>query len=76
MHTSIFYSVLANNLTSSYRALSPNTRMMVGFGILAWGTIGLYMSDAAEKKLGFEPSETDKNALDRSIPKIRAIDRD
>lgn len=46
--------------------------MAVGAGFLAWGTIGLYLSDTAEKKLGMEPSEQDKAAL----PRIIAVERD
>jgi hypothetical protein len=35
----------------------------VGFGLLAWGVIGLQLSDLAEEKLGFKPSEEDKATL-------------
>lgn len=67
------------NLTSiprSFKALSPQTRMLVGLGILAWGSIGLYVSDAAEKKFGLEPSEKDKEALEAVTPRIIVVDRE
>ncbi|RDW58070.1 hypothetical protein BP6252_13481 [Coleophoma cylindrospora] len=62
----------ANGLYSSFRNLSPRTRMTVGLGFLAWGTIGLYLSDSAEKKFGMEPTEKDKAAL----PRIITVERD
>ncbi|KAH8804845.1 hypothetical protein F5884DRAFT_797414 [Xylogone sp. PMI_703] len=51
----------------SYRNLSPRTRIGVGLGFLAWGTIGLYLSDTAEKKLGWEATEKDRAALPRVV---------
>jgi hypothetical protein len=50
--------------------------MAVGFGIIAWGTIGLYVSDTAEKKLGFEASEKDKAALEAVTPRIRFVEKE
>jgi hypothetical protein len=50
-------------------------RIAVGVSLLAWGTAGLYISDAAEKKLGFEPSEGDREALEKVMPRIRSVDR-
>jgi hypothetical protein len=43
---------------------------------LAWGAIGLYTSDSAEKKLGLEPSEKDKQALEAVVPKIMLVERE
>lgn len=43
---------------------------------LAWGTAGLYVSDAAEKKLGFEASEKERAALGEVVPRITMVDRD
>ena len=43
---------------------------------LAWGTIGLYVSDSAEKKLGLEPSEKDKQELEAVVPKITLVERE
>jgi len=40
------------------------------------GTIGLYISDKAEKKLGFEPTPAEKEALTATLPKITTIERD
>jgi hypothetical protein len=48
----------------------------VGLAFLAWGTIGLYISDSAEKKFGFEPSQNDKEALEAVVPKITLVERD
>lgn len=43
---------------------------------MAWSIVGMYMSDRAEEKFGFTPSEADKAALDRMIPKVHVVDRD
>ncbi|TVY19230.1 hypothetical protein LARI1_G002197 [Lachnellula arida] len=56
----------------SFRNLSPRTRMGLGVGFLAWGTIGLYISDRAEKKFGLEASERDREAL----PRITLVERE
>lgn len=60
----------------SFRNLSPKARIGVGIAFLAWGTLGLYISDNAEKKLGFEPTEKDRQALDAAVPKITVVERD
>ena len=62
--------------TRSFRSFSPRARLTIGLGVLAWGTIGLYVSDAAEKKLGFEPKESDKEALREMVPKIVVVEKD
>ncbi|ERT02619.1 uncharacterized protein SPSK_10975 [Sporothrix schenckii 1099-18] len=64
------------SLWSSYRGLSPKTRAGVGVGILLWGTIGLYFSDAAGERIGIKPTETDKDNLARMTPRIHVVDRD
>lgn len=51
------------------------TRIGVGLAFLAWGAIGLYISDTAEKKLGFEPSQRDREALEAAVPKITLVER-
>jgi hypothetical protein len=60
----------------SFRNLSPRTRFAVGLGVLSWGSIGLYLSDAAEKKLGFEATDRDKESLKEMMPKIVVMDKD
>jgi hypothetical protein len=56
--------------------LSPRTRAGVGLAFLAWGTIGLYVSDRAEKRFGFEASEKDREALESAVPKITVVERE
>jgi hypothetical protein len=60
----------------AFRNLPQRTRVGVGAALLAWGTAGLYLSDTAEKKLGLEPSEEDRAALDAVIPRITVVKRD
>ncbi|PMD47336.1 hypothetical protein L207DRAFT_576119 [Hyaloscypha variabilis F] len=64
------------SLFQSFRNLPQKTRAGVGLAFLAWGAIGLYVSDTAEKRLGFEPSQKDKEALEAVVPRITLVERD
>jgi len=44
------------SLLQSFKNLTPRTRLLVGAGLLAWGFVGLQVTDpAAEKLLGIPP---------------------
>ncbi|OTB00088.1 hypothetical protein M426DRAFT_40814, partial [Hypoxylon sp. CI-4A] len=58
----------------TFRNLSPKTRIGVGLGLLAWGVIGLQVSDRAEERY-FKPTEEDKEALAKALPRITAVER-
>jgi len=64
------------HFSRSFRNLPQRTRIGVGLAFLAWGAVGLYISDNAERKLGFEPSQKDKEALEAVVPKITLVERD
>ncbi|KAL5087669.1 hypothetical protein Trisim1_007536 [Trichoderma cf. simile WF8] len=59
----------------AYQNLAPKTRLGVGVAIIAWGGLGLYLSDKAEEKLGFTPTEEDKAELRNLAPKITTVDK-
>ncbi|XDG09130.1 hypothetical protein ABKA04_008745 [Annulohypoxylon sp. FPYF3050] len=59
----------------SFRNLSPRTRIGVGLGLLTWGAVGLHLSDRAEERYGLTPTEDDKAALAKVLPRITAVDR-
>ncbi|KAK4181897.1 hypothetical protein QBC36DRAFT_1298 [Triangularia setosa] len=63
-------------LLQTYKGLSPKARLGVGFGLLAWGLVGLQLSDKAEEKLGYTPTEQDRVELDKMIPKIHSVSRE
>ncbi|KAK4165997.1 hypothetical protein QBC43DRAFT_287333 [Cladorrhinum sp. PSN259] len=63
------------SLLRTYRALSSNAKLGVGVGLLAWGLIGLQFTDKAEEKLGYTPTEADKEALEKMTPKIHTVPR-
>ncbi|OTA58400.1 hypothetical protein K449DRAFT_124157 [Hypoxylon sp. EC38] len=63
------------SLLQSFRNLSPKARIGVGLGLLAWGAIGLQLSDRAEERYGFKPTEEDKAALEKVMPRITAVER-
>jgi hypothetical protein len=42
---------------------------------MAYATIALYLSDAAEEPLGLKAGENEREELGRYIPKVRTIDR-
>lgn len=60
----------------TYRSSAPKTRLLLGLGLIAWGTIGLYSTDTAEKAFDMVPTDEDKKKLDQSIPKIRVVDKE
>jgi len=43
---------------------------------MGWGVVGMYLFDPIVEKTGFTPSEEDKEALRRIIPKISIVDKD
>ncbi|KAJ1333572.1 hypothetical protein MN608_03563 [Microdochium nivale] len=61
-------------LFQSFRNLSPRTRLAVGVGFLAWGFLGLQLTDTAERRLGLEASEQDREELRRLAPRIHVVD--
>lgn len=63
------------SLWQSYRNLSPKTRIGLGAGLVLWGLAGPYLSDFLGDKMGFKPTESDKEALEKLKPRIEVIDR-
>ncbi|KAM3526003.1 hypothetical protein NHJ13051_003689 [Beauveria bassiana] len=63
-------------MLKAYKNLSPNARLGVGVGVLIWGTAGLYLSDRAEERFGFKPTEQDKEELRQMTPHIVAVERE
>lgn len=72
----LFYVHASNQQCRQYRASAPKTRLLLGVGLIAWGAIGLYTTDTAEKAFDMVPSEEDKKKLDQSIPKIRVVEKE
>lgn len=64
----------ADEKSSFYNSLSPKTRLMVGGGLIGYATLGLFLSDTAEEKLGYTPTEEDKKRLREAMPRIRVVD--
>ncbi|KAJ8124718.1 hypothetical protein O1611_g8922 [Lasiodiplodia mahajangana] len=62
------------SLLQSFRNLSPKTRIGVGLGLLAWGVIGLQVSDRAEERY-FKSTEEDRAALRQVTPRITIVER-
>ncbi|KAK7753670.1 hypothetical protein SLS62_004292 [Diatrype stigma] len=50
------------------------TRIGVGLGLLAWGFVGLQLSDRAEERFGLQASDEDREALARLGPRIIPVD--
>ncbi|KAM0251143.1 hypothetical protein ACHAQJ_008313 [Trichoderma viride] len=59
----------------AYTNLAPKTRLGVGAAIIAWGCVGLYLSDKAEAKFGYTPTEEDKAELRNMAPKITTVEK-
>ncbi|KAF7185882.1 hypothetical protein HII31_12755 [Pseudocercospora fuligena] len=64
------------SLWQSYRNLSQRTRLIIGGGIMAYATAGLFLSDKAESFFGFTPTEQDKQALKDAVPKVQFVEKD
>jgi hypothetical protein len=62
-------------LSRSYKNLGAKTRLGFGAGVLIWAVAGLYLSDRAEEKFGFTPTEEDRMALEKMAPKIHLIEK-
>jgi hypothetical protein len=69
------YTLSFLTLHRAYTNLAPKTRLGVGVAIIAWGCAGLYLSDKAEEKFGYTPTEEDKSALRDMAPKITTVEK-
>lgn len=56
--------------------MSPKSKLGVGVGMVVWGVVGLRLSEKAEDKFGYKPTEADKDALEKMTPKITVIKRE
>ncbi|KAF9886676.1 hypothetical protein FE257_011190 [Aspergillus nanangensis] len=52
---------------NSYRSLSPKTRALFGIGVMAWASIGLWMSPQVENAMGMVPTTAEQEELDRKM---------
>jgi hypothetical protein len=50
--------------------------MMVGGSVIAWGALGLFISDRAEESFGLVPTEEDKRRLKEAVPKVHFVEKD
>ena len=67
--------IKANKKNSrAYTSINPKTRAILGLGIITWAGIGLYVSDKAEEKFGFTPSEEEKRRLEAAMPRVIAVE--
>lgn len=48
----------------------------MGVAVLAWGAAGLYLSDRAEERFGFTPTDEDREALRQMTPHIVTVERE
>ncbi|CAG8982269.1 hypothetical protein HYALB_00004503 [Hymenoscyphus albidus] len=64
------------SLLKKFRTLPPLQRASIGGAFLTWGTLGLYLSESAERKLGFEASAREKEELEGMMPRISVVERE
>ncbi|KIW06111.1 uncharacterized protein PV09_03278 [Verruconis gallopava] len=60
---------------AKYQALTPKTKALIGFGVMGYAALGLYLSDSAEEKFGMKATEEDKEKLKALIPKVHTIEK-
>jgi hypothetical protein len=58
-----------------YLSLAPRTRLVLGGSLIAWATIGIYVSDTSEKAFGLEATDEDRKRLQEVLPRIREVER-
>ncbi|KAF2237080.1 hypothetical protein EV356DRAFT_574608 [Viridothelium virens] len=58
------------SLWKSYTSLTSNTRLLLGLGILAWGSAGLFFSEGVESAMGMKASEKEKQEVQEWIPRM------
>ncbi|KAI2969339.1 hypothetical protein CBS147323_3894 [Aspergillus niger] len=62
---------------SSYRSLSPKTRALFGIGVMAWASIGLWVSPQVENAMGMAPTKEEQEELDRKLAvRISRVEKD
>ncbi|KAL2012794.1 hypothetical protein VTN00DRAFT_319 [Thermoascus crustaceus] len=65
------------SLWSSYRALSPKTRLLFGLGLMTWAGIGIWTSPHVEDALGMVPTKQEQEELERKLTvRISSVDRE
>ncbi|KAH7328171.1 hypothetical protein B0I35DRAFT_10562 [Stachybotrys elegans] len=60
----------------TFKKLSPNTRLAVGVGIIAWGAAGSYFTGHVEEAIGMAPTERDMEELREIAPRIVAVEKE
>ncbi|KAF2637586.1 hypothetical protein P280DRAFT_521252 [Massarina eburnea CBS 473.64] len=58
-----------------YKGLAPNTRILMGVGIMAYAGAGMFLTDKVEEKIGFVATDKDKEDLRQAMPKITVVER-
>ncbi|KAG5982645.1 hypothetical protein E4U55_001625 [Claviceps digitariae] len=62
-------------MLKAYKNLTPKTRLGLGAGLMAWALAGMYLTDQAEQKFGYTPSEQDKEDLWKWVPRVTVVER-
>lgn len=66
---------MIRDLYSSYKNLSPRTRLFFGVGLMAWAGIGMTASPQVESALGMVPTEQEKEELEQKM-NVRVVSVD
>ncbi|KAA8650513.1 hypothetical protein EYZ11_003297 [Aspergillus tanneri] len=62
---------------SSYRSLTPKTRALFGVGMMAWASIGLWLSPQVESAMGMVPTKEEQEDMERKLAfKVSRVDKD
>ena len=60
----------------SYRNLNPQTRILLGLGLMANAALMQYFMPGIEKELGLEATKEDEERLRRGLPRLKRLDQD
>ena len=63
------------SLLRAFTNLTPRTRALIGFGLIAYASIAMYTTDAVAPSLGFDATERDRDEVKRWVPRVSVRER-
>ena len=60
----------------SYRNLKPQTRILLGLGLMANAALMQYFMPGIEKELGLQATKEDEERLKRALPRLKKLDKE
>jgi hypothetical protein len=65
----------AHLFRSSYKALSPKTRLFVGLGLMVNAAVAMHFEDEIENFLSMKSTPEQQKKLEGNLPKVSLVER-